>query len=70
MANNRWLVPLHISYEIVSRKNGELLASKAVSDYGWVIQPNSESFLTVKVAFVPNANQWELKIKDLEVNRY
>jgi hypothetical protein len=52
----------NIRYEIVSKSNGELLTSKAVSDYGCVIQPNSESFLKVKISFIHNANQWEFKI--------
>ncbi|EAR30184.1 hypothetical protein PTD2_01406 [Pseudoalteromonas tunicata D2] len=59
-----------ISYEIISKHDGELLATNSVSDFSWVIQPNSESFLTVKVPIVSNANEWELKIKDLEVKRY
>ena len=59
-----------ISYEVVSSQNGELLASMSDSNYDWVIQPNSESLLTVKVALVPNANEWQLKIKDLKSNRY
>jgi hypothetical protein len=59
-----------ISYEVVSKHNGELLASMADSNYDWVIQPNSESLLTVKVGHVPNANEWHLKIKDLKSDRY
>ena len=59
-----------ISYEVVSSHNGELLASIADSNYDWVIQPNSESLLTVKVALVPNANEWQLKIKDLKSDRF
>jgi hypothetical protein len=59
-----------ISYEVISSNNGELLASLADSNYDWVIQPNSESLLTVKVALVPNANEWQLKIKDLKSDRF
>ena len=60
----------HISYEVVSSHNGEILASITDSNYDWVIQPNSESLLTVKVAFIPNVNQWQFKIKDLRSDRY
>jgi hypothetical protein len=59
-----------IRYEIVSRHDGELLSTKYASDFSWVIQPGSESFLTVEVPIVSNANEWELKIKNLEVKRY
>ncbi|MCJ8318726.1 MAG: hypothetical protein MJK12_03780 [Colwellia sp.] len=65
--NHKWN---HISYEIVSNHNGELLAATADSNYAWVIQPNSASLLTVKVPFIPNANEWHLKIKDLKSDRY
>ncbi|PKG57103.1 hypothetical protein CXF83_17295 [Shewanella sp. Choline-02u-19] len=60
----------HISYEVISKKNGELLASTSDSIYSWVIQPNSESLLTVKAPFIANANEWQLKIKDLKSDRY
>ncbi|PKF54095.1 hypothetical protein CW748_16685 [Alteromonadales bacterium alter-6D02] len=60
----------NIRYEIISRNNGELLASESDNNYFWVIRPNSESFLTVNIQIVPNANEWELKIKDLEVSRF
>lgn len=59
-----------ISYEVISKQNGELLASITDSNYDWVIQPNSESLLTVKVPFIANANEWQLKIKDLKSDRY
>jgi len=59
-----------ISYEVVSSHNGELLASMVDSNYAWVIQPNSESLLTVEVAFVPKANKWQLIIKDLKSDRF
>lgn len=59
-----------ISYEVVSRYNGELLASQSGMEYFWVIQPNSESLLTVDVKNVRNANEWQLTIKNLKSDRY
>lgn len=59
-----------INYQVVSKQDGELLSSMTGSDYSWVIQPNSESLLTVRVANVPNANQWFFEIKDLKSDPY
>lgn len=60
----------HISYEIAGKHEGKLIAVSTENDYGWVVQPNSESLLTAKVKFMPGATAWEFKIKDLESARY
>jgi hypothetical protein len=46
------------------------LASIGDKNCNWVIQPNSESLATVKVAIVTNANEQQLKIKDLKLVRF
>lgn len=65
--NHKWS---DLRYQVVSKNKGEILASEANRDYSWVIQANSDSLLTARVEIVPNVNEWELKIKDLEVKRF
>jgi ribosomal protein L40E len=59
-----------ISFEVVSRNNGELLATIADTQLSWVVQPHSESLITVEVPLVPNANEWTLTIKNMKSDRY
>lgn len=54
-----------ISYEVIASDNGELIAVSTGVEYAWVIQPKSESLLTVKVQAIPDATAWELKIKNI-----
>ncbi|WDE11572.1 hypothetical protein [Thalassomonas haliotis] len=60
----------HISYEVIGKHKGKLIAANTDIDYGWVVQPNSESLLTAEVPFMPGASSWEFRIKDLESARY
>ncbi|WP_281559332.1 hypothetical protein [Thalassomonas sp. RHCl1] len=70
VANNTEYKWKHISYEIIGKHQGKLIAANTDIDYGWVVQPHSESLLTAKVPFMPGASSWEFKIKDLESARY
>ncbi|MBL4910858.1 MAG: hypothetical protein JKX78_12700 [Alteromonadaceae bacterium] len=58
-----------INYLVISKKEDELITTITGIDYSWVVQPHAISLLTVKVPYVRGANSWQLKIKDLTVDR-
>ena len=60
----------HINYEVVGSKHDEVIAVSTGSDYSWVVQPNSDSLLTVKIKLMPGATSWSFKIKDLRSARF
>jgi len=61
----------HLSYEIVGTdSNGELMLTDAGSEYSWVIQPDGESYLTVKVEKNRYVSSWSLEISDMETSRH
>ena len=45
---------------------GDVVYTKSDTEYGWVIQPKSESFLTVTVEKKWKVKSWEIKLTDLE----
>jgi len=56
----------HVDYAVVSSNKEGVIAVDTGSDYSWVVQPNSDSLLTVAVKIIPGATSWSFKIKDLK----
>ncbi len=51
-------------------EKGDVVFTESDTKYGWVIQPKSESFLTVTVEKKWKVKSWEIKITDLDTSRY
>ena len=60
-----------LKYEMIGTdRKGELVFSEVDTKYGWVIQPKSESLLTVVVEKKWNVKSWSTKIVDLDTSRF
>jgi hypothetical protein len=50
--------------------NDKLVLSNAASEWAWVVQPRSQSYLSAKVERNKNVKKWKMKITDLETSRF
>lgn len=60
-----------LKYEMIGTNDkNELVFTEADTNYGWVIQPKSESLLTIEVDKKWDVKSWKLKITDLNTSRF
>lgn len=59
-----------ITYQLIGSSDGQVLMTKEGSDYFWIIQPNSQSYLTVNMKGEVPRLSWELIINDLSAEKY
>jgi len=59
-----------INYEVIGYENDKVIAVNTGAEFNWVVQPNSNALLTVKVKYMPSATSWKFNITDLKSDRF
>jgi regulation of enolase protein 1 (concanavalin A-like superfamily) len=66
--NYRWT---SIKYEVNGYDESDnVVLTNATSEYAWIVQPHSESYLSTKVARNKNVKKWKMRIVDMETSRF
>ncbi|TDF37461.1 hypothetical protein EYS14_15030 [Alteromonadaceae bacterium M269] len=60
-----------IHFEVIGRLDDKVIMIKSGEDYDWVIQPDSESMISIPFKNESGEDlEWEVNIKDLSHDRY